>query len=391
MFVSLTEQEVILKVPDGNLFGSDVVLDMDKDHAPHRLLLALVSVELNCETVAAWIPDVDDWRGFLALCNRHRVMALVAKRLLTIPELPPHVTEMLRHERTAALFLSLQQVAEVRRLVRLLDRNGIACVVLKGVPLSIHAFGDLASREARDIDLLVDPATLSSAVAVLENSGLELEKPRRLSRWARAIYLRYSHEYVLRTPSKLTVELKARMHPTARLMPGRVSDVLKRRVTENVGGSDIPTIAHDEALLYLCCHGARHLWFRHKWLVDIAYLIHRMSSKALSRAVDEAYKAGVEVPVLEAFVMAHEWLGAAVPDEILDRGRAHPLVQRRRPMILTAIREQAVEVLRNPPVGHAMERSEYLLRRDWSYRFAVLERHLMVRLHGLVKAMRVSL
>lgn len=377
-----------MKPLDGDLLVPGAVAGMEQDLPMHRLLLALLSVEVDGKAVEALVAQLKDWPGFLALCHRHRVMSLAAKRLLTIPTVPTDVADVLRQEQTVGLALSLQQVAEARRLVAVLQQGGVACAVLKGAPLSIRAFGDLASRDARDIDLLVDPAALPAAVAALEAAGLVLVKPKGLGWRVRALYLRYSHECVLRTPTGLTIEIKARLHPTARLMPGRVSDVLERCVTESVGGTDLPTLAHEEALLYLCCHGARHAWFRHKWLVDIAFLAHGLSAEALGRAVDEAYRGGVEVPVLEALLMAHEWLGAAVPDDILDLGRAHALVRGRRPMILSAVQEQAVEVLRNPPLGHGVERSEYLLRSDWGYRWAVLERHFMVRVYGLLKALR---
>lgn len=351
----------------------------------YGLLLALLAVDPKAEAIETQVECVRDWPLFLTLCQRHRVMALVAGRLSKVAGLPDDVAAVVRSELQQWLTVNLQQVAEAQRVVALLEQEGIPCVVLKGAPLSMQAFGDLMARSSRDVDLLVEPAALSAAVAVLEATGMTQTKAKMRWKWGQAVFRRYSHECVLRAPSNMIFELKGRLHPTASLMRRSVSDLLSGRVSVPCAGASLPALAREEMLPYICCHGARHSWFRLKWLVDAAALASQYSADELLEHVDAAHRSGDEVSLLEALELAHDWFGAAIPDAIIRQAKAHPLVRRRRPMITAALFEQDVHLLRKPPIGHPMEASEYLLRRDLSYRRAVFERHVMVRLHSLVK------
>ncbi|MGE5477527.1 MAG: nucleotidyltransferase family protein [Bacteroidales bacterium] len=334
------------------------------------------------------IGNVGDWPSFFALARRHRVFSLVAERLRAVRAVPAAIEEQLRGACRRHAVRNLQLASEARRLTAALEAEGIACAVLKGGALSMRAYGQPLLRDARDVDLLVAPHALSRAGAVLAAAGLRLEKPAAQWRAVQALFRRYSHEYMLSAPSGVVVELKTRLHPTGGLMPVSVSALLERRVRVSVAGLDLPGLADEDLLPYLCGHGARHCWFRLKWLADIAALAtHGMPSSSLFDQLEAVRRLGGEVAVLEALLLAHDWLGADIPEAILVQARAHPLVARRRMLVEAAVRAPAMMPFADPAFERMADRSEYLLRADAGYRLAVLERHLARRLQSAVRKM----
>jgi Uncharacterised nucleotidyltransferase len=108
------------------------------------------------------------------------VRALRERRLLTLlgPRLAPvfagregdfevTVAEALEAGQRHATML--QMVAD--RLIGALTESGIRCAQLKGAPLSMALYGDLARRPSSDIDLLVEPESLPGAVEVVRGLG----------------------------------------------------------------------------------------------------------------------------------------------------------------------------------------------------------------------------
>lgn len=360
-----------------------------EDASPESaLLLASISRIPSQSDLNLMTEQVTDWPSFLSLAHRHRVISLAAQRLSRVCGIPPDIARTLQRDWWRHTAISLLQIAEGLRLTRLLEAEGIACLVLKGAPLSMRIYGQPTLRDSRDVDLLIEPRSLRRAEEILEDAGLRLEKPNCRRGMGRALFLHYSHEYLLTTPTGILVELKTRLQPTGALLPLSVSSVLERRVRISASGASLPALADEDLLLYLCGHGARHCWFRLKWLADIAGLLTESTPAGLDDLLSSAGRLGFEVPVLEALALAHDWLGSEIPQSMLKRARQHPMVRRRRPLIEAAVLETAAMPFRKAGFGRMVDYSEYLLRNDLRYRAAVLERHLMTRMTAALRRFR---
>jgi hypothetical protein len=79
-------------------------------------------------------------------------------------------------------------------------------------------------------------------------------------------------------------------------------------------------------MLFLCVHGAKHMWSRLQWLGDLARLVHTQPDWPY--ILDFATGAGCQRPLLLGLLLAHELLEAPVPDSILERARGLQIVQR---------------------------------------------------------------
>jgi len=77
----------------------------------------------------------------------------------------------------------------------------------------------------------------------------------------------------------------------------------------------------EDLALFLCAHGAKHLWERLEWLCDLAALLARRPGLDWDAMLARARRRGAERIVLLALHLAHELLGARFLT-VSARGRA---------------------------------------------------------------------
>ena len=149
-----------------------------------RLLLASTGLALATQAQAqaarimAACSEGIDWDEFLSLVDRHRVLVPHdALRQLVGDRLPDHTYEQLKLRKTKAGRQTLRQAAELVRLRRAFDAQGIEMIPMKGVMLSVRLFGDPAMRFTRDIDLLVRTERLDEADQILRDEGYRRTYP----------------------------------------------------------------------------------------------------------------------------------------------------------------------------------------------------------------------
>lgn len=350
-------------------------------------LLALLSPQWDSLSLTGRLKHLEDWDFLLTLMKRHRVFSLCADRLLSVLSaspgiVPDRVSPLLHNRLRANMLTGMRQISEARKLSALLADKGISCVILKGAPVSAMAFGNPTLRDARDIDILIDIRNLDEAEACLTGAGLSLEKPTFRSPFTRTLFRRYSHEYLFKTPTGILVELKTRLHPTESLTPLRTAEALGRRQSVRILDQTLPVLAADDLLMYLCSHGARHCWFRLKWLADIAALVAQIPEHTLLDQLEAARRTGSEVPLLEGLLLSRDWLECPLPPAIENAARAHPLVTQRRPLLEPIVQNSDPHPFNDRNLQDACDKAERLLRADHRYRITVLERHLMVRLRS---------
>jgi hypothetical protein len=103
-----------------------------------------------------------------------------------------------------------------------------------------------------------------------------------------------------------------------------------------LAGREVAGLSPESLLLFLCVHGAKHMWSRLHWLGDLARLAARQPDWAAALRV--AAQAGCERPVLLGLWLAHEVSGAAVPEPILRRAGEVEAVRRLAGQVVARLR-----------------------------------------------------
>jgi Uncharacterised nucleotidyltransferase len=214
--------------------------------------------EQRAATVRTTARKISDWDRFLRVVKRHRVAVLVLEALRAAAiEVSPAVVDELDKVVRHHVRHGLKLAAETFRLQSLIADAGIPNLVLKGVALEQLAYASIATKQTRDIDLLVPPECAEAALRIIEFAGYGLSLPaKELTEMQRRALIRFGREVELVDPrTQVRVDLQWRAADNSLLLRG----VDAHSPTQDVALSEemaVRTLAPDDLFAYLCVHGA---------------------------------------------------------------------------------------------------------------------------------------
>lgn len=335
--------------------------------------------ERDRRLIAQLAASQPDWRRFVQLAKHHRVIPLISHNLNTVLRdgLSDNTRETvaeLRQYAGASVIRSLHLLNELRRVIAALNAADISVRVLKGFPLARLVFGDISLRAPGDLDLLIDGRKLIEADRVLRGLGYTgLFLPERFTPKQLAFYRAHWKDITYNSDElglELDLHWRCFRNPYAPGV-GLCSSRAAERVT--FGGFTVETPARREGLLYLCVHGTLDGWVYLKALVDVAAQVREMSAQELD-ALAELARTYCALPELSAtlllvrrwFTMDH-WSRCLLPES--DRTVRHILRYVEETLEVQGFRASREEF----PIGHTLW-FEWGLRRNWRYRWEVLQR-----------------
>jgi hypothetical protein len=130
--------------------------------------------EKNLKKIRLLAEDISDWNYFRKITNDHGVCALVyhnLEKLKLLNLIPEEVAEFLH----GALFISLSwniyNTEAMGEVLRLLNKENIKTVLLKGLALENSVYGNAGLRQMSDVDILIDKKECIKARNILISNG----------------------------------------------------------------------------------------------------------------------------------------------------------------------------------------------------------------------------
>ncbi|MFL5580758.1 MAG: nucleotidyltransferase family protein [Gemmatimonadaceae bacterium] len=270
--------------------------------------------------VRALAAHVTDWPALIALAHRHRMMPLLHAHvgMHAADLVPVAVLEELHDYFVANAARNLMLSAELHEVLALLGANGIRVLPYKGPGLAQCVYGNITYRTMKDLDLLVEPGDLVRVAALLRTRGYKAP-PAVL---CAPLFRGFEYQYALWRPGdEAMIELHWTIVPRTIARPLGIDDFWDSRIDVSVLQRPLPNPSHEDTLLILAIHGAKHRWERLEWICGLAQLIH---SKPLDwyRMLDRAAGWRCARMVRTGLLLAHGWLGAPVPALVLTEARA---------------------------------------------------------------------
>ncbi|MGN7411873.1 nucleotidyltransferase domain-containing protein [Paenibacillus sp. SAF-068] len=217
-----------------------------------------------------------DWKLFLRLVYHHRLYAVLYVKMKELNPviIPADVMESLRQQYTANTFRMLHLTAEMEQVCGAFREHGIRNITLKGPALAHDLYGDVSMRTSKDLDILIPFDDVEAAEGILATLGYvskEGERAPTVRSWKwREHHICYTH------PVKRTqVEIHWRLNPDS----GKETDfelLWKRSRFSSYTQTPVRMLEQEDLWAYLVTHGARHGWFRLRWLLDIDQMIRSM-------------------------------------------------------------------------------------------------------------------
>ena len=195
----------------------------------------------------------------------HRLLS-AALRDQSIPEA---VQQTLRCALEESVRRSLAQTGELARVAGLFEERGIPMVALKGPLLSHYLYGDLGARTSGDIDLLAKRKDVARIHDVLISQGYRLTSTLHWNSASACLRSRES-EVSFESPSEVSIDVHWRLLPRYFASAFDEMDGWESLRTLTLAGRRVHTLAPEPLLLFLCSHGAKHMFERLGWICDVA-------------------------------------------------------------------------------------------------------------------------
>ncbi|MFU2013705.1 nucleotidyltransferase family protein [Peribacillus butanolivorans] len=250
-------------------------LDLSSLSKELRLLLEILKTE-DYDSIGLVKKElyIDiDWEVFLQLASYHRVYPLIYSKLKRADDnrIPPHVIQTLYKEFKKNTLQMLLLSGEMEQISELFTENQIRLLYLKGPVIAADIYGDISLRTSKDLDILISITDLKRTEELLLSIGYEKEVvPTVLNDWK----WRKHHVVYFHPQKNIELEIHWRLQPFPLKEP-KFNELWERKRVSTLTSYPVYFLGKEDLLLYLISHGARHGWFRLRWLLDIDQMLRK--------------------------------------------------------------------------------------------------------------------
>jgi len=258
-----------------------------------KFLITCCKTELSEDDITFIIQSIQhpsfNIQHLLSLANQHGILPLVYKTLknlskenasprsLSLSKCTQYSTfkqllSELKVAYTNIVQRNMLMSAELIHIMKLLEDHGIEALAFKGPTLSQMAYGDITLRQYSDLDILVEEKDLYCAAKLIVNQNYEPMNSIEFLKNKAKLHVEKNYEFYDKKHG-IKVEIHWRLLNASFWKKFKEYDVFTTQQYTNINHTTIPTLNTKILLLYLCNHGASHMWERLGWIVDIDRLI----------------------------------------------------------------------------------------------------------------------
>lgn len=178
---------------------------------------------------------------------------------------PLKVVQILYDEYKKNTFQILHLSREMEQVSKIFTENGIQLLFLKGPVLAYELYGDVSHRTSKDLDILISQVDLEKAENILLNLGYLEEENQTVfdEKNRRKHHVEYFHPQ-----KRIQIEIHWRLHNPPLKEPS-FKELWERKRNTPLLNYPVYCLSEEDLFLHLIVHGARHGWFRLRWLKDI--------------------------------------------------------------------------------------------------------------------------
>ena len=285
-----------------------------RSRVEHEILFAVARREAGVELRELLKQDVD-WEYLFLTAGYHGLIPLLHKHLAA--DLAPIKTRSrLKLQSVANVQNILHLHAKQLKLQRLFEDNKIPIAIFKGSVLSQMAYGEIALRQAGDIDVLISRADFQRARQLLESLGYQMT-PALTDAQLNSHLASHCEIQFVRDDWFTVVDLHWALAPKNFVFKLETDDVLSRLQPVSLAGTEIQTLATEDLILYLSMHGAKHLWRAVEWITSLAELIRAAESITWDTVIQRAENAHATRMLALGLRLVERVSDVKIPAEVL--------------------------------------------------------------------------
>jgi hypothetical protein len=262
-----------------------------------------------------------NWSDVVANAFQHHVASFLYENLRLSGEglAPAILLDSMRQYTRESSRLALLLLSELLRIHEIFEAEQLPLIPFKGPVLSWLAYQSLTARSFIDLDFVLRQEHIPRAIALLQSAGFTgaFEPQEVLAGQTGHPPGQYGF---FRGATRAQVELHTEQTLRYFPVPLDVDKMSRRLITVEIAGRKMHTLSVEDTLVMLCVHGTKHFWDRLAWIVDVAELI---TAQPVDWAL--AMQIAVEMKSTRVFLLglylAHEFLGAPLPQSFLERAQ----------------------------------------------------------------------
>ncbi len=220
--------------------------------------------------------DKNDWVDVLNLIQHHRIESCLYQSEVwpdLEKQLSPEIVQHIRNRHRENVLRSLQYQSAILTIFEKFTLSHVHVLLIKGLAVQEWLY-ERKIRPSRDVDILIEPASVPLATNLLKQLGYEqlncdapfLERDRfTLSRISWFKDQEFRHKV-----SGIVVELHWRLTDIEKEFQYDFNELWSNRSEVTIAGQQVPTLQPEMHLLYLSVHVAQSIYGRFFSLQDIS-------------------------------------------------------------------------------------------------------------------------
>lgn len=265
-----------------------------------------------------------NWDYLFATAYAHGLVPLLHKHL---DAAPTHFIARLKRESVANSQTTLHLIGKQLRLYKLFTEHNIPLALFKGPLLSQMAYGELALRQAGDIDVLIDRKNFSQARRLLESLGYQMTPPLTPAQLESHLNSHCELQF-MRDEWFTVVDLHWDLAPRSFVFKLSAAEVMSRLQSVSLAGTEVKTFANEDLVLYQAMHGAKHLWRRLEWITSLAETIRATPALNWDLLIERANKARSSRILALGVRLVEKFCDVNIPAEVFANIDAEHAMQR---------------------------------------------------------------
>lgn len=262
-----------------------------------------------------------DWVTVYECAAAHCIRPQLEDLLNRIPDpgVPDHIRNDLRSAIRENLLRQLRDLGEFLLVKKVFDESAITAVPFKGLWLAERMYGNIAGREANDLDLFIDINDLERIKAIMNERGFVNT----------SFINRLRDEYVVRELCEYNLgkytndvcihhfEFHWRSARSVFRMNITLDDLRSQVTTGTIEGNELQVFTPAaNLLLVIMHHGGKEQYGLLKQILDIAHIIRRPSEIDWQWLLGQAERLRLSTVLLTGIRMANMVTGVEIPREV---------------------------------------------------------------------------
>jgi hypothetical protein len=275
-----------------------------------------------------------DWDRLLRMAGTHAVIPLLHSCLYQIDSelIPKCIIEQIQRRALNNVRRNLTLTGELFKLMALFEQRRIAALPFKGPVMAALAYDSIGLRSFGDLDILVRQQDIGRTVEALTSFGYMLDSPMGWAQKEKNIQFNPEVAFVSQNGA-VHVDLHWGLTPSYYPFGLDPECFWGRSQSVEIDGRVVSTLSTEDLLLFLCAHGAKHLWERLGWICDVARLVNKMGID-WDRLLLYADEQDCELVLLLGLCLARKVLGVSLPAVITHREAANKSVSALVPQLI---------------------------------------------------------